>query len=98
MSKYFVIVNLNNGKQYRKPGHSFSAMYESERGAKIARTKLLKIAGDPAQWEVMSLDAYKEAYPVKMVPVRNLMSGEIVMEAEDTPRCCSVGSELYWTM
>lgn len=30
--------------------------------------------------------------------VRNLMSGEEVEERYDTPYCCSVGSETYWSM
>lgn len=30
--------------------------------------------------------------------VQNLMSGIWIQEAIDTPRCCSVGSEAYWSM
>ena len=94
----FVLVNVETGKQYRKPGNFCDQAYNTERGAKIALAKLKKITMSPDSWTFMTLEAYREAYPVKMVPVKNLMTGVVVMEAEDTPRCCSVGSELYWTM
>ena len=29
--------------------------------------------------------------------VQNLLSGIWIQEAIDTPRCCSVGSEAYWS-
>jgi hypothetical protein len=30
--------------------------------------------------------------------VQNLMSRKWVLEHKDTPHCCSVGSETYWSM
>jgi hypothetical protein len=30
--------------------------------------------------------------------VKNLMSGKDVIEDRDTPNCCSVASETYWSM
>jgi len=30
--------------------------------------------------------------------VTNLMTGKQVVEDRDTPRCCSVSSEVYWAM
>ena len=33
-----------------------------------------------------------------MVEVRNIMTNKIVMERFDTPRSCSVGSELHFAM
>lgn len=30
--------------------------------------------------------------------VQNMMSGMWIQEAIDTPRCCSVSSESYWSM
>jgi hypothetical protein len=38
------------------------------------------------------------AYEPKMVQRRNLMTGELYWEAEDTPLCCSPASETYWSM
>lgn len=40
--------------------------------------------------------AYFEMGQIK-VPVQNLMSGQMVLEAIDTPWCCSVASESYWS-
>lgn len=34
----------------------------------------------------------------KKVTVRNLMSGKDVVQSINTPRCCDVSSELYWSM
>lgn len=34
----------------------------------------------------------------KMVEVTNLMTGEKVLQPRNTPRCCDVSSELYWSM
>ena len=43
-----------------------------------------------------------DKFRVEVVPttktVRNLMSGELVEIAHDTPRSCDPSSELYWTM
>lgn len=38
------------------------------------------------------------AYPVGMKTVKNLMTGEEVQIAEDTPWCCNPASESYWSM
>ena len=94
---YLVIVNMATGKQYKKPGHFSPEMYETERGAKGACTRLNK-KRSPEHYEVMDLDTYRLNYPVKMVERTNLMSGLKYMEAEDTPNCCSPASETYWSM
>jgi hypothetical protein len=43
-----------------------------------------------------------DKFRVEVVPttktVRNLMSGELVEIAHDTPRSCDPSSELYWSM
>lgn len=94
---YQVIVEMATGKQYKKPGHFCAEMYETERGAKGACTRLNK-KNPTKQYEVMDLDTYRLNYPVKMVEKTNLMSGKTYMEAEDTPNCCSPASETYWSM
>ena len=38
------------------------------------------------------------AYPVGTKTVKNLMTGEEVQIAEDTPWCCNPASETYWSM
>ena len=34
----------------------------------------------------------------KTVPVKNLMTGALVQQSVNTPRCCDVSSNLYWSM
>jgi hypothetical protein len=49
-----------------------------------------------------SLWPVSQGYRIEFVPtmktVRNLMSGEQVQIAHDTPRSCDPSSELYWSM
>jgi len=42
--------------------------------------------------------AKEAAKPVPMKTVTNLMSGQPVEIAEDTPLCCDPSSETYWSM
>ena len=92
----FVIVNVGTDRAYGK--YSWDRkVYETERGAKGACTKLNKVYGDTEQWKVMSTAEYN-ARPVKMVQRINLMSGLPYMEAEDTPGFMSPASEAYWSM
>ena len=92
----YVIVNVGDQKAYRK-NYSVT-VYPTERGAKIACTKLNKNHyGNTMQWVVMSHEVYANR-PVKMVERTNLMSGQTFMEAEDTPYFCSPSSESYWSM
>ena len=49
------------------------------------------------------IDMYPKAeFRIEVVPttktVKNLMTGELVEIAHDTPRSCDPSSELYWTM
>ena len=94
MGCYF-IVDKNTGRKLRK--NCCDVSFTTEKGAKISLTRKLRDNDDgPEFWIVMSQEEYDAAFPVTMVPVTNLMTGKVVMERSDTPRCCSVGSELYW--
>ena len=98
----FKIVNQATGKEFKKVYYlTGGTLYETERGAKTACTKLLKKAPD-AGWEVMECESWRVIkalkFTVKMVEKTNLMSGKKYMEAEDTPMCCSPASETYWSM
>jgi len=97
MSK-LVLVNTVTGKLYRKRGHFCDATYETVPAAKASLTKMLKKTGDKDTWSVMTFEAYRLAFPVKYEMVRNLMSGEMVRQAVDTPLCCDVSSETYWSL
>jgi len=49
-------------------------------------------------YDIDTAEAYREVFPVKMVEKTNAMTGKKYMEADNTPRCCSPASELYWSM
>jgi hypothetical protein len=49
-------------------------------------------------YKIDTAEDYRVAFPVKMVEKRNAMTGKTYMEADNTPRCCSPSSELYWSM
>lgn len=94
----FYIVNTETGKAWGK-AYWLKQEYETERGAKIACTKMNNAAiadGGAAKWKVMNRKEY-DARPVKMVEKVNLMSGLTYMEAEDTPNFMSPASEAYWS-
>lgn len=100
----YYIVNIETGKAWGK-AYWLKQIYETERGAKTACTKMNKsfvnsavVNGQNAEpkWKVMSRKDY-DAQPVKMVEKINMMSGLPYMEAEDTPNFCSPSSEAYWS-
>lgn len=92
----FYIVNIGTGKAWGK-AYWQKQEYATERGAKIACTKMNNAAGNTSQWKVMDRKEY-DARPVKMVERTNLMTGKKFMEAEDTPNFCSPASESFWSM
>ena len=92
----YLIMNTNTGKRYVKPGHVTHTMYDTERGAKIACTRLNKEWATSC-FKVMTNEQFDYYYPVKMKKVRNLMSGVEIEIAEDTPLCCDPRSETYWS-
>lgn len=93
----FLIVNVQTQLTYRHPGHVGSAQYETERGAKIAATKLNR-KFSTVVWMAMSAEDYELAHPVKMKKVKNLMSDKEIEIPENTPLCCDPSSETYWSM
>jgi len=98
----FFLVDKKTGNRFRKPQHLSAEVYPTERGAKIACTKLNaklnKTGWVRTIYTVMSATAFRAMFPVKMVERTNLMSGKKYMEAEDTPLSCSPASETYWSM
>lgn len=90
----FYIVNVGTGQAWGK-AYWTKQRYPTERGAKIACTKMNK-SSNTTQWKVMSIAEYNSV-PVKMVERVNLMTGIKYMEAEDTPNFCSPASETYWS-
>ena len=94
----FYIVNTETGRAWGK-AYWTKQEYTTERGAKIACTKMNKSAvadGHTAKFTVVDRTEY-DSRPVTMVERVNLMSGEKYMEAEDTPNFMSPASEAYWS-
>lgn len=99
----YFIVNTATGKEHLLANYSWSGahVYDSERGAKIACSKLNKKTAN-APWSVMECGEWNTfkalKFPVKMVKKTNMMSGKEYWEAEDTPGFMSPSSEAYWSM
>jgi hypothetical protein len=101
----YVIYHKESTRILKAPGRSvgcYIEYYKSEPAAKAALTRLTKK-------NLLDKGTVKEDYAIadttdfhqnieKWHDVRNIMSGEIVSERINTPRSCSVGSELYWSM
>lgn len=92
----YAILNADTNKGYKKVHWGSVELYETERGAKTACTKLSK-KFPVTNWKVITVKELR-AIPVKMVERTNLMSGQTYMEAEGTPNYCSPASEAYWSM
>lgn len=70
-------------------------LWQTERSARAARTRISKIKDSLGSFVVMDVDAYRAQVPMR--EVINLMTGETVQEPADLPWSCSVGSETYWS-
>ena len=73
--------------------------FDTYRSAKIFRTKLLKTRPELAREDVdiAQSDVFYSRIE-KQVERKNIMSGELFMEAVNTPNHCSPASEAYWSM
>jgi len=88
-------MEVKTKQAYSAKFSSSPKIYETERGAKIAAKNLAH--SHHTTYEIMTLDEFN-AIPIEMEEVTNLLSGKKVMQAKNTPRCCDVSSELYWSM
>lgn len=73
-----------------KAGRDWTYRFTNKSGAIV-----LKGAEYPSKKDAES-QALFEMRSIK-VPVQNLMTGQMVLESIDTPWCCSVASESYWS-
>ena len=73
--------------------------FDTYRSAKIFRTKLLKSRPELGREEIniAQSDIFYSRIE-KQVERRNIMSGQLYMEALNTPNHCSPASEAYWCM
>jgi hypothetical protein len=76
--------------------HAEKRYFKTASGAKRATTCANRNAGYLAyNWVEESWFLLK--YPVGMMTVKNLMTGQDVEIPEDTPWCCNPASETYWS-
>jgi len=77
--------------------HAEKRYFSSASSAKRATTCANRRAGGLVyNWVHQSWFLLK--YPVGTKTVRNLMTGQDIEIAEDTPYCCDPCSERYWSM
>lgn len=90
----FVVVDTHTKCKVRHP-RSRKETWDTERGAKVAVTRISKMLPDLGPLVVMDVITYRAQVPMR--EVTNLMTGEKVLERADTPWHCSVASESYWS-
>jgi hypothetical protein len=95
----FVLFNVDSTKIVRimRAGYWQDAIFKTEGAAKACATRLAK-AGKlvPEDHSVMSGAEFQKIE--KTETVINLMSGKSVVQSVNTPLCCDVSSETYWSM
>lgn len=76
--------------------------FKTKKSARDAAAMLAEATGNHYRVkEIASESGYKFAAtdePVEMITVVNLMSGEKIQIAADTPMCCNPSTETYWSM
>jgi hypothetical protein len=77
--------------------HQDKRYFKTLAGAKRSATCSNRNAGKFV-YLVFEESNFKLKYPVGTKTVKNLMTGEDVVIAEDTPWCCNPASETYWSM
>lgn len=71
--------------------------FSTESGAKRSVTCSNRNAGKKV-YDYMEETFFALKHPVGTKVVKNLMTGQAVVIAEDTPWCCNPASETYWSM
>ena len=95
----FVLFHVESTKIFRiyRGGVWRDAIYETEAAAKGVATQMANrgklILED---YCVMPLDEFRKIEKTEVVI--NLMSGKEVVQSVNTPLCCDVSSETYWSM
>lgn len=77
--------------------HADKRYFKSAAGAKRSATCSNRNAGRKV-YEVLEGTLFMIKYPVGKKVVKNLMTGEPIVIAEDTPYCCDPSTERYWSM
>ena len=95
----FLIYNVATTRIVRS-GHNSKAYYETAGAAKAALTRLIKsgkLEGYINEYAVSDTLVFGESIE-KYEMVKNIMSGVMVRQSVNTPHCCDVSSETYWSM
>lgn len=71
--------------------------YRTEAAARAFLTRMVKMGYRRDDYDVAEVGDYYNNIEQK-VQVTNLMTGKKVMQSVNTPRCCDVSSETYWSM
>ena len=77
--------------------HQDRRYFATAAGAKRSATCSNRNAGAEV-YQVLEETFFMLKHPVKTKVVKNLMTGEDVVIAEDTPWCCNPASETFWSM
>jgi len=85
-------------RAYNPQGHGGS-VYKTESAAKAYLTRLVKRFSNIKRedYAIAELGVFYNSIEKSEVVI-NLMSGKPVTQSVNTPLCCDVSSELYWTM
>ena len=92
----YLIYNADTTKIVR----SGKIYYATEGAAKSGLTRMIKsgrLEGYITEYAVANTLVYFDSIE-KYEMVKNLMSGVMVRQSVNTPRCCDVSSETYWSM
>jgi len=74
--------------------------YKTMSSAKAARTRIINkgiVVGDTVDLAIAETQLFYNTIE-KTETVINLMTGKEVVQPVNTPHCCDVSSELYWSM
>lgn len=96
MSQHFVIYHIDS--TLLVTGRNGKKSFETERAAKAGLTRFLKKNKDKSCDDYAIADSHTfYNYIEKHKVVKNLISGEEVTIAVNTPRYCDPSSEAYWS-
>jgi hypothetical protein len=83
--------------QVMRKGPYCSPLYKTEAAAKAFLTRMTKMGYRREDYSVAEHNDFYENIE-QTVEVTNLMTGKRVKQSVNTPHCCDVSSETYWSM
>ena len=92
----YVVYNKETTKTMQAKAYG-KDYYATEASAKAFLTRMVKMGYRREDFAVAEINEFR-ANIEKYETVTNLMSGKLVRQSVNTPRCCDVSSETYWSM